>query len=93
MINDSWFPKILLGIYVGLFIWMGIEPYDRAVWVVENLPIVLLVAVLVIWMFRLGLSKQALHLEVRVLLVVRRIQVGMLVVKEKLAGPSSKQLI
>jgi len=41
-------PKILLGLYLLLFIALGIAPYDRAVWVAENLPIVAIVALLVI---------------------------------------------
>lgn len=40
-------PKILLGLYLLLFVALGIAPYDRAVWVAENLPIVIIVALLV----------------------------------------------
>ncbi|APG28382.1 hypothetical protein A7E78_11290 [Syntrophotalea acetylenivorans] len=41
-------PKILLGLYLLLFVALGIAPYDRAVWVAENVPIVAIVALLVI---------------------------------------------
>lgn len=40
-------PKILLSIYLLLFVVLGIAPYDRAVWVAENLPIVAIVVLLV----------------------------------------------
>lgn len=40
-------PKILLGLYLLLFIGLGIAPYDRAVWVAENVPIVAIVVLLV----------------------------------------------
>lgn len=36
-------PYIFLAFYILLFIICGVEPYDRAVWWAENLPIVLLV--------------------------------------------------
>jgi putative membrane protein len=41
-------PHILLAVYVLLFIWAAIDPYDRAVWWAENIPIVLLVLALVV---------------------------------------------
>ena len=41
-------PQILLLGYVLLFIWGAINPYDRADWWAENIPIVLLVSALVI---------------------------------------------
>ena len=45
-------PHILLAAYVALFIWGAIAPYDRAVWWVENVPIVLVVLTLVILYMR-----------------------------------------
>lgn len=39
-------PKILLGLYLLLFIFLGFAPYDRAVWVAENIPIVAIVVML-----------------------------------------------
>ncbi len=42
------FPLILLAAYVGLFVFLAIRPYDRAVWWAENLPIMLIVAGLVL---------------------------------------------
>jgi putative membrane protein len=40
-------PVILFAGYVALFIWAAIDPYDRATWWAENIPIVILVGVLV----------------------------------------------
>ncbi|MEO8578228.1 MAG: DUF2238 domain-containing protein [Gemmatimonadales bacterium] len=45
-------PVVLLLGYVLLFIWGAINPYDRAVWYAENIPIVLLVLTLVILYMR-----------------------------------------
>ena len=42
------FPLLLLFGYLILFTLLAISPYDRAVWVAENLPIVLIVAALVL---------------------------------------------
>jgi putative membrane protein len=42
------FPQILFIIYVALFLVCAINPYDRSVWFVENLPIVLIVLALVL---------------------------------------------
>ena len=41
-------PAVLLAIYVAIFAWGAINPYDRATWWVENIPIVILVAALVV---------------------------------------------
>jgi putative membrane protein len=41
-------PLLLLTAYLFLFIWLAIHPYDRDVWLAENLPIVLIVAALVV---------------------------------------------
>lgn len=41
-------PHVLLTGYIALFIWAAINPYDRAAWWAENIPIVLLVFALVI---------------------------------------------
>ncbi len=40
-------PRLLLSLYLLLFIALGVAPYDRAVWLVENLPIVAIVVLLV----------------------------------------------
>jgi len=40
--------KTLLLFYVVLFIWAAINPYDRATWWAENIPIVLIAAALVV---------------------------------------------
>lgn len=48
----KYFPHILLAVYIVEFIIAGISPYSRDVWYAENLPIVLLVAVIVILYWR-----------------------------------------
>lgn len=53
----SYFPHILLTGYVLLFILLGINPYDRDVWYVENGPICGIVVLLVIaWLRGLRFS-------------------------------------
>lgn len=44
--------KILLIGYVALFVWAAINPYDRATWYAENIPIVLIAASLVVLYLR-----------------------------------------
>lgn len=39
-------PHFLLGLYAGFFVLLGLHPYSRAVWVAENIPIVLIVLAL-----------------------------------------------
>lgn len=43
------FPTTLLLGYILLFIACGITPYDRGVWVAENLPILILVAGIIVF--------------------------------------------
>lgn len=45
-------PKVLFAGYIALFIWAAINPYDRATWWAENIPIMILVASLVILYLR-----------------------------------------
>jgi putative membrane protein len=45
-------PHVLLAAYVVLFIWGAIAPYDRTVWWVENVPIVLVVVTLIVLYMR-----------------------------------------
>ena len=45
-------PHALLAAYVVLFIWGAIGPYDRTVWWVENVPIVMVVVTLVVLYIR-----------------------------------------
>lgn len=42
-------PKILLAFYLLLFGVLAIEPYDRATWLVENIPVLLAVGILIVW--------------------------------------------
>lgn len=41
-------PIVLLGVYVALFAFLAISPYDRAVWWAENIPIILIVCCVVV---------------------------------------------
>lgn len=43
----KYFPHVLLGIYIILFTVCAINPYTRAIWINENLPVVLFVIFLV----------------------------------------------
>ena len=45
-------PLVLFSGYIALFIWGAINPYDRATWWAENVPIVGVVATLVILYWR-----------------------------------------
>jgi putative membrane protein len=40
-------PALLLAIYLVLFVFLAIEPYDRAVWWAENIPVWAVVLVLI----------------------------------------------
>lgn len=48
----QYFPHILLGIYITETVILGINPYSRAVWYAENIPIMAVVAFLVILYIR-----------------------------------------
>jgi putative membrane protein len=41
-------PAVLFAVYIGVFIWGAINPYDRATWWAENIPIVAVVTALVV---------------------------------------------
>lgn len=41
-------PVILLIVYLALFAFLAISPYDRAVWWAENIPIILIVCCIVV---------------------------------------------
>jgi putative membrane protein len=41
-------PKLLFTAYLALFAWAAIDPYDRATWWAENIPIVLIATTLLI---------------------------------------------
>ena len=42
-------PRILLAFYLLLFGVLAIEPYDRATWLVENIPVLIAVGILILW--------------------------------------------
>lgn len=46
--SRPWIPLVLLLGYLALFAWAAIDPFDRATWWVENVPIVILVFVLMV---------------------------------------------
>lgn len=49
---DRLIPAILLAGYIAIFIWGAINPYDRATWWVENVPIFGIVTTLVVMYLR-----------------------------------------
>jgi putative membrane protein len=49
---QAYVPHVLLAAYVLVFIWLGIDPYSRDVWYVENGPILAIVLGLVIAWFK-----------------------------------------
>lgn len=56
----TYFPHILLAVYILLFTYLGIHPYARDVWYVENGPIFGIVVLLVIgWIRGLRFSNTA----------------------------------
>lgn len=48
----QYIPHLLLTIYTLVFVWGAIEPYSRAVWYVENGPILAIAVLLTIWYVR-----------------------------------------
>ena len=52
MNDKSIFPVVLFGVYVIEFIICAVQPYDRAVWWAENIPIMLIVISLIILYIR-----------------------------------------
>ena len=65
-------PLLLLAGYLLLFALLAIRPYDRSVWLAENLPIVLIVALLVITRRWFAFSPTA-YLMMAVLVVLHTI--------------------
>jgi putative membrane protein len=64
---------LLLAGYVALFVWAGIAPYDRATWWAENIPIVLVVAVLVLLHLRGVVFSPAAYVLMSVLVYMHTI--------------------
>ncbi|HEY1041185.1 MAG TPA: DUF2238 domain-containing protein [Candidatus Paceibacterota bacterium] len=52
MENKSIFPKILFAIYIVEFFILAVNPFDRAVWWAENIPILLIVTTATILYFK-----------------------------------------
>lgn len=52
-------PSILLSLYLIEFIGLAIQPHDRAVWLIENLPMMCIVLVLVLTYRRFQFSNAA----------------------------------
>lgn len=45
--GTGYFPYLLLGLYLLLFTLCAIEPYDRNVWLAENLPVLIVVGAII----------------------------------------------
>ena len=50
--TDRLVPAVLLAGYIALFIWGAINPYDRATWWAENIPIVVVVGTILVLYLR-----------------------------------------
>ena len=57
-----YFPHFLLGLYLILMIGLAIEPYSRAIWFAENLPVWIVVAGLVLTFTKFRFSNFAYFL-------------------------------
>lgn len=57
--HPSKIPLTLLGIYAVLFAVLAVEPYDRATWWAENMPILIAVFILIITYVRFQFSNFA----------------------------------
>lgn len=65
--------KVLLLGYLALFTWAAIEPYDRATWWAENIPIVLIALTLVVLYWRGIVFSPASYVLMSVLLYMHTI--------------------
>lgn len=65
--------KVLFFIYLALFAWAAIAPYDRATWWAENIPIVLIVIVIMILHWRGFVFSATAYLLMAVLLYLHTI--------------------
>ncbi len=68
----EYLPHTLLGLYVILFVALGIAPYDRQTWWAENLPIVAVVGVSV-WLYTRGRLSNTAYLMMSVLVFMHTI--------------------
>ena len=59
---SDYFPHFLLALYLIEFTILAIDPYDRAVWFAENLPVMIPVAILVLTFSRFRFSNLAYFL-------------------------------
>ena len=60
--SSSSFPLLMLVCYLAEFVWLAIDPYDRAVWWAENIPVMIPVALLVLTYHRFRFSNLAYFL-------------------------------
>jgi putative membrane protein len=65
--------KILFAGYLALFVWAAINPYDRATWWAENIPIVLIVISLVVLYLRGFVFSSTAYMLMSVLLYMHTI--------------------
>jgi putative membrane protein len=66
-------PKLLFAGYLALFTWAAIDPYDRATWWAENIPIFLIAATLVVLYLRGIVFSATAYLLMAVLLYLHTI--------------------
>ncbi len=65
--------KILFAGYVALFVWAAVNPYDRATWWAENIPIVLIVVSLAVLYIRGFVFSSTAYVLMSVLLYMHTI--------------------
>ena len=66
-------PKLLFAGYLALFTWAAINPYDRADWWAENIPIVLIALSLVVFYLRGFVFSNTAYILMSVLLYMHTI--------------------
>jgi len=55
-LNKKYYPKYLLGLYVALFLWSGIQPKDYHVWLLEIIGVIFLIAVYIFFYKKIRFS-------------------------------------
>ncbi len=59
---EKYFPYILLAVYIVLFFICSINPYDKTVWIAENLTVLIVVIILIITFKKFRFSNTAYFL-------------------------------
>jgi len=65
-------PLTLLGLYLVVFIFLAIEPYDRSVWWAENIPVIIVVATIA-WLSRFHAFSNTSYILMSVFIILHTI--------------------